>query len=62
MLASLYASSNLTYLDNRKPGVALTAPMVALIPTRVIPVMSKSSLRHLRKRWSEAKIRRLQHL
>lgn len=53
---------NLTYLDNRKPGVVHTAPMVALTPTRVIPVMSKSSLRHLRKRWSEAKTKRLQHL
>jgi ribosomal L22p/L17e-like protein len=53
---------SLTYFNNRKPGVAHTAPMVALTPTRVIPVTSKSSLRHLRKRWSEAKIRMLQHL
>jgi hypothetical protein len=60
--SSLTPVLNLTYLDNRKPGVAHTAPMAALTPTRAIPVMSKSSLRHLRKRSSEAKIRRLQHL
>lgn len=60
--SSFTPALNLTYFDNRKPGVAHTAPMVALTPTRVIPVMSKSSLRHLRKRWSEAKIRRLQRL
>ena len=60
--SSFTPALNLTCLDNRKPGVAHTAPMAALTPTRVIPVMSKSSLRHLRKRWSEAKIRRSQRL
>jgi Ribosomal protein L22p/L17e len=40
----------LTYLDNRKLGVAHTAPMVALTPIKVIPVMSKLFLRHRRKR------------
>jgi len=60
--SSFMPTLNLTHFDNRKPGVEHTAPMVALTPTRVIPVMSRSSLRHLRKRWSEAKTRRLQHL
>jgi hypothetical protein len=60
--SSFTPALNLTYLDNRKPGVAHTAPMVALTPTKVIPAMSKSSLPHLRKRLSEVKIRRLQHL
>lgn len=53
-----YASTNLTYDNNRKPGVAHTVPMVALTLTRVILVTSKLSLRHLRKRWSVAKIRK----
>src|SRR5882757_3211618 len=63
MLVIPYASPvNLTYLNNRKPGVAHTAPMVALTPTRATLVTSKSSSRQLKKRWSEAKIRRLQRL
>jgi ribosomal protein L22 len=60
--SSLTPAVNLTCFDNRKPGVAHIAPMVALTPTKDIPVMSKLSLRHPRKRWSEAKIRRLQPL
>lgn len=61
-LPSVTLDPNLTFLDNRKLDAAHTALMVALTPTRVTLVTSKSSSRHLRKRWSEAKIRRLQRL
>ena len=56
------ASPKFTYLNNRKPAVVHTVLTVALTPTRATLVMLKSSLWQLKKRWSEAKIRRLQHL